>query len=73
MKIQFGVLDRFKNFKALVENHIGKNIKAIMCDGGGNIIPKISMCFAKKMVLEKKPSLHIFESLCFAIIKIITI
>jgi hypothetical protein len=35
MKTKFGVFDKLKVFKALVENQIGKKIKAIKCDGGG--------------------------------------
>jgi hypothetical protein len=34
MKIKFGVLDRFKNFKALAKNHIGKNID-VSCKENG--------------------------------------
>jgi hypothetical protein len=35
MKTKFGVFDKLKVFKALIENQIGKKIKAIKCDGGG--------------------------------------
>jgi len=35
MKTKFGVFDKLKIFKALVENQIGKKIKVIKCDGGG--------------------------------------
>lgn len=34
MKIKFGVLDRFKNFKALAKNHIGKNIDVFCKENG---------------------------------------
>jgi hypothetical protein len=33
VKTKFGVLDKFKVFKALVEYHIEQNIKVIRCDG----------------------------------------
>jgi hypothetical protein len=54
MKIKFGVLYRFKNFKALVENHIGKNIKAIMCDGGGKYNSKNFNVFCKENGIAKQ-------------------
>ncbi len=54
MKIKFGVLDRFKNSKALVENHIGKNIKEIMCDGGGKYNSKNFNVFCKENGIVKQ-------------------
>ncbi len=47
MKIKFGLFEKFKVFKALMKNQIKNHIKAIKCDGGGNI-NLISMCFIKK-------------------------
>jgi hypothetical protein len=35
MKTKFGLFDKLKVFKALVEDQIGKKIKTIRCDGGG--------------------------------------
>jgi hypothetical protein len=43
MMIKFGVLDKLKVFKALVENQIGKTIKAIRCDGGGEYMSWMSI------------------------------
>jgi len=37
MKIKLDVLDKFKVFKAFVENQIEKKIKTIKCDDGGGI------------------------------------
>ncbi len=37
MKIKLDVLDKFKVFKAYVENQIEKKIKTIKCDDGGRI------------------------------------
>ncbi len=54
MKIKFGVLDRFKNFKALVENHIGKNIKTIMCDGVGKYNSKNFDVFCRENGIVKQ-------------------
>jgi hypothetical protein len=34
MKTKFGVFEKLKVFKALVENQIRNNIKTIKCDGG---------------------------------------
>jgi len=51
MKTKFGVLDKFKVFKVLVEYHIENNIKAIRCDGGGKYILRISIHFARIMTL----------------------
>ncbi len=37
MKIKLDVLDKFKVFKAFVENQIEKKIKTIKCDDSGGI------------------------------------
>jgi hypothetical protein len=47
MKTKFRVLDKLKVFKALVEYHIEKNIKAIKCDGGGEYNSKNFNTFCK--------------------------
>jgi hypothetical protein len=37
MKTKLDALDKFKVFKAFVENQIEKKIKTIKCDNGGEI------------------------------------
>ncbi len=47
MKTKFGVLDKFKVVKALVEYHIEQNIKVIRCDGNREYNSKIFNTFFK--------------------------
>ncbi len=54
MKTKFGVLDKFKVFKALVQYHIEKNIKAIRCDGCGEYNSKNFNTFCKDYDIVKQ-------------------
>jgi hypothetical protein len=51
MKTKFGVFDKLKVFKALVENQIGKKFKTIKYDGGEEYNSKISIRFTKRITL----------------------
>ena len=48
------VFDRFKEFKALVENHIKKKIKVLKTDNGGKFCKKEFEEFCKKCGIARK-------------------
>jgi hypothetical protein len=53
MKTKFGVLDKFKVFKTLVENQIGIKSKQSNCDGGGEYNIKNFNTFCKENDIVK--------------------
>jgi hypothetical protein len=53
MKIKFGMFDKLKVFKNLIKNQIGKKIKMIWCDGGGEYNLKNFNAFCKENGIVK--------------------
>jgi hypothetical protein len=66
MKTKFGGFDKLKVFKTLVENQIGKKIKLILCDGGGEYNLKNFNAFCKENGIVKWTTtpLHIKTEWC---------
>jgi hypothetical protein len=57
MKIKFGVFDKLKVFKVLVENQIRENIKVIKCDGGWECNFKNFNTFYKENAIVKQTTI----------------
>ena len=54
MRKKFEVFDRFKEFKALVENQTEKKIKALRTDNGGEFCKKEFEEFCNKCGIARK-------------------
>ncbi len=63
MKTKFGVFDKFKVFKILVENWIGKKIRWSYVMEVGSITIRISMHFTRIMVVWNKQPFHTHQNI----------